>query len=109
MRHRLAAALIGAWVLLPTPAAAAAPADLRLTLAIDRNAVDHVRVIATIVNAGTGPAFEPYAELWNLPGRRRFGDLAPAARAEIVWELGADTWAGTVREVAALRVRYRDG
>jgi 6-pyruvoyl-tetrahydropterin synthase related domain len=105
---RYAGLLIGALAVLGASPVAAATADLRLALTIDRRPAGSVVVTATVANAGSGAAFEPYAELWNQPARRRFADLLPESRTEIAWTFTTDTWRDTVREIAALRVRYRE-
>lgn len=100
--------LVGALALLASSPAFATSADLKLQLSIDRASPSRALVTAKVTNAGPSIAFEPYAELWNLPGRRRFADLGPGNSTEIVWDIGTDTWLNTVRQAAALRVRYRN-
>lgn len=96
-------------ILAGTTPAAAASIDLHLTISADSTTAGQTLVTGRVTNTGQVPAFDLYAELWQQPQRRRLGDLSPDAHADIVWVIASDAWIRTFRQVAAMRVRYRDG
>ena len=83
--------------------------QLDTTLTVQRSP-EVVRVSATIRNRGRNPAYEVQAELRGVDRgpRALTGELRPGAQARIAWEIEPGRFGGSLKEIAALRIRYHD-
>src|SRR5262245_14907172 len=111
MRRRQAGILCASVFLLAAIAARAdgASIDLHLSLALDAGNPDQTVISGTITNSGRVPAYEVYAQLWPDDSRRRLGELQPGGELQVSWTIPEQRWRDDLRQIAAMRVRYRDG
>jgi tetratricopeptide (TPR) repeat protein len=103
----LLAALAGP--LPPGGRATAQSIDLDVRLVV-RPHPGRVELSCVVSNRGSVPAYDVAAELYGDPPdvRPAAGALAPGDSAVVTWERSPDVWRGAMRQVAAVRVRYRD-
>jgi hypothetical protein len=81
--------------------------DVRLVV---RSSSERAEVACVVSNRGSVHAYDLTAELYGDPPEVRplRAVLAPGDSAVVSWERSPSDWRGAMRQVAAVRVRYRD-